>query len=81
MKAKFVLRVCTASAAVGLVGAGLTGTASAGVGWPWGGGGPGGSGGTAVNNCLNIGFPIASGVGFFGSGYAAAATCSASANG
>jgi hypothetical protein len=40
-----------------------------------------GVGGKAVNNCLNIGVPIASGIGLAGSGDAKGATCTATANG
>jgi hypothetical protein len=40
-----------------------------------------GVGGTATNNCLNVGVPIASGIGLAGSGDAKSATCNVSANG
>jgi hypothetical protein len=40
-----------------------------------------GKGGTATNNCLNVGVPILSGIGLGGSGTASGASCSATANG
>lgn len=40
-----------------------------------------GTGGSATNNCLNVGVPILSGIGVAGTGSANAASCSASANG
>jgi hypothetical protein len=40
-----------------------------------------GYGGKATNNCINVGVPIASGNGIFGSGHASGAHCYASANG
>lgn len=40
-----------------------------------------GKGGTATNNCLNVGVPILSGIGLAGSGAASGASCVASANG
>ena len=40
-----------------------------------------GTGGTATNNCLNVGIPIVSGNGVAGTGSAPGATCNASANG
>lgn len=41
----------------------------------------GGKGGTATNNCLNIGIPILSGLGIGGQGSATGAGCTATANG
>ena len=40
-----------------------------------------GTGGTATNNCVNVGIPILSGIGIIGSGSATGASCNASANG
>jgi hypothetical protein len=40
-----------------------------------------GTGGTATNNCLNVGIPILSGLGVAGTGIASAASCAATANG
>jgi len=40
-----------------------------------------GTGGTATNNCLNVGVPILSGIGIAGTGSATGASCSATANG
>lgn len=40
-----------------------------------------GKGGTATNNCINVGVPILSGIGVAGSGVADGASCVASANG
>ncbi|MGQ0480576.1 MAG: hypothetical protein ACT4O0_06040 [Pseudonocardia sp.] len=40
-----------------------------------------GEGGTATNNCLNVGIPILSGIGLGGQGTADGASCSADANG
>ena len=40
-----------------------------------------GTGGTAINNCLNLGIPILSGIGLLGQGDAKGATCTANANG
>jgi hypothetical protein len=40
-----------------------------------------GTGGSATNNCLNVGVPILSGLGVAGHGTATAASCDASANG
>jgi hypothetical protein len=40
-----------------------------------------GKGGTATNNCLNVGVPILSGIGVAGEGLAGGASCYASANG
>jgi len=40
-----------------------------------------GVGGTATNNCLNVGIPILSGIGIGGSGDAGGAGCVASADG
>jgi hypothetical protein len=67
----------------------LGGTAFACGGGCGGGGGEGaggnsggnGTGGTATNNCLNVGIPILSGIGVAGTGSASAASCNASANG
>ena len=62
-----------------LAGAGsvmLGGTAMA-----WDGGGGSGTGGTATNNCLNVGVPILSGIGIAGTGFASGASCAATANG
>ncbi len=44
-------------------------------------GGAGGAGGTATNNCLNVGVPILSGLGVAGQGSAVGAQCVASAPG
>ncbi len=40
-----------------------------------------GTGGTATNNCLNVGVPVLSGIGLGGSGVASGASCAAAANG
>ncbi|MBA2322568.1 MAG: hypothetical protein H0V92_00595 [Pseudonocardiales bacterium] len=40
-----------------------------------------GKGGTATNNCLNVGVPILSGIGILGQGDAGGASCNASADG
>jgi hypothetical protein len=40
-----------------------------------------GKGGTATNNCLNVGIPVLSGIGVAGSGSATGAACNATANG
>jgi hypothetical protein len=40
-----------------------------------------GTGGTATNNCLNVGVPILSGIGVAGQGTASGASCAATANG
>ncbi|MDQ2708274.1 MAG: hypothetical protein M3Z25_11815 [Actinomycetota bacterium] len=40
-----------------------------------------GTGGTATNNCLNVGIPILSGLGILGQGKADGASCTATANG
>jgi hypothetical protein len=40
-----------------------------------------GTGGTATNNCLNVGVPILSGIGIAGTGAASGASCLATANG
>ncbi|MBA2324871.1 MAG: hypothetical protein H0V92_12965 [Pseudonocardiales bacterium] len=40
-----------------------------------------GKGGTATNNCLNLGIPILSGIGILGQGSTDAASCTATANG
>ncbi|MDQ2707536.1 MAG: hypothetical protein M3Z25_07810 [Actinomycetota bacterium] len=40
-----------------------------------------GKGGTATNNCLNVGVPILSGIGILGQGKAGGASCNASADG
>jgi hypothetical protein len=67
-----------AAAVVALASTGFSGTALA-----WGGGeeGGNGTGGTATNNCLNVGIPILSGTGIAGQGIAVAAQCNATANG
>jgi hypothetical protein len=41
----------------------------------------GGKGGTATNNCLNVGIPILSGLGIAGQGSGTGASCNATANG
>jgi hypothetical protein len=43
-------------------------------------GGPG-TGGTATNNCLNVGLDVLSGIGLGGTGVASGASCTATANG
>ncbi len=40
-----------------------------------------GTGGTATNNCVNVGVPILSGIGIAGEGSASGASCNATANG
>jgi len=40
-----------------------------------------GTGGTATNNCVNVGVPILSGIGIAGTGSASGASCDATANG
>jgi len=48
----------------------------------WGATPAGGNGGTATNNCLNVGIPILSGINVIaGQGTAIAASCTANANG
>lgn len=59
----------------------LGGTALAGYGGAGDSVATGGKGGTATNNCLNIGLPILSGLGIGGQGSATGAQCNASANG
>lgn len=49
--------------------------------WWSDGDGGNGKGGTATNNCINVGAPILSGVGLSGSGAAGGASCVASADG
>jgi hypothetical protein len=44
-------------------------------------GGAGGAGGTATNNCLNIGIPILSGLALGGTSSATGASCTATAPG
>ena len=69
---KVIGRTLAAAAVVALAGTGFAGTAMA-----WGG-----NGGTATNNCLNVGIPILSGINVIaGQGAASAATCNANANG
>jgi hypothetical protein len=70
---KLIGRTLAAAAVVALAGTGFAGTALA-----WGGG----NGGTATNNCLNVGIPILSGLNVIaGQGTAIAASCNANANG
>jgi hypothetical protein len=52
----------------------LSGTALAGEGGA-------GSGGSAADNCLNVGIPLIAGNGVAGQGTAVGASCNASANG
>jgi hypothetical protein len=66
--------LATAAAGSALFG----GMALAGGGNSFGGAG---TGGTATNNCLNVGVPILSGIGLGGSGTASGASCTAIANG
>jgi len=40
-----------------------------------------GTGGTATDNCVNVGIPILSGIGIAGTGVASGASCVATANG
>ena len=40
-----------------------------------------GEGGKAINNCLNVGIPILSGIGLGGEGKSKGASCKANANG
>jgi hypothetical protein len=40
-----------------------------------------GTGGTATNNCLNVGVDLLAGIGVAGTGIANAASCTATANG
>jgi len=65
-----VLSLATAGSVV------LGGTALA-----WGGEGGAGTGGSATNNCVNVGVPIIAGNGVLGQGTAVGAACNASANG
>jgi hypothetical protein len=78
--------VVARTVAVAAAGSALFG----GVAFAWGGWhhhhhyfdeGGNGTGGTATNNCINVGAPILSGIGIAGWGGARGATCSASANG
>ena len=67
---KVIGRTLAAAAVVALAGTGFAGTALA------------GNGGTATNNCLNVGIPILSGLNVIaGQGTAIAAACTANANG
>jgi len=67
---KVIGRTLAATAVVALAGTGFAGTALA------------GNGGSATNNCVNVGVPILSGIGLLaGEGAVSAASCSASANG
>jgi hypothetical protein len=70
------------------VGVAMLATATAGsavlggVALAWDGSqGGAGTGGTATNNCLNVGVPVLSGIGLGGTGVASGASCSATANG
>lgn len=67
----------TTLAAVAVAGSALLG----GVAFAAGDSGGSGAGGTATNNCLNVGVPILSGLGVAGTGTASGASCAASANG
>jgi hypothetical protein len=60
--------------------AALGGVALAGAGGVGDAGGAG-KGGTATNNCLNVGVPILSGIGIAGTGKTSGASCDATANG
>jgi len=75
---KLIGRTLTAAAVVALAGTGFSGMAMAGGD---GGVGGNGAGGTATNNCLNVGVPILSGTGIAGQGTAVGAQCNATANG
>ena len=67
---KVIGRTLAAAAVVALAGTGFAGTALA------------GDGGTATNNCVNVGVPILSGINVIaGQGTAIAAACTANANG
>jgi len=68
---KFIGRTMAAAAVVALAGTGFAGVAMAGDG----------TGGTATNNCVNVGIPILAGTGIAGQGTAVAAQCNATANG
>ena len=68
-------RALAGAAVVALAGIGFAGTALA---TDTGGNG---AGGTATNNCVNVGVPIASGTGIAGKGTANAASCDTQANG
>ena len=70
---KLIGRTLAAAAVVALAGTGFAGQALA-----WGGSG---AGGTATNNCVNVGVPILAGTGIAGQGTAVAAQCNATANG
>jgi len=68
VKRRFIAGIAaTATAVLGLSGAGFTGTALAG-GW-------GDDGGSKINNCINIGIPILSGNAILGSANNANAVC------
>jgi hypothetical protein len=70
-----------AAAVLGLATGGsvmLGGTALA---WDDEGSGGAGTGGSATNNCINVGVPLIAGNGVLGQGTAVGASCDASANG
>jgi len=67
----FIRRTLAAAAVVALAGTGFAGVALAGDG----------AGGTATDNCVNVGIPILAGTGIAGQGTAVAAQCNATANG
>ena len=67
-------RTLAAAAVLTVAGTGFAGVALA-------GGGGNGVGGTATNNCLNVGIDLLAGTGVAGQGTALAATCNATANG
>jgi len=71
-------RTLAAAAVVALAGTGFSGVALAGGHENQGGNGVGG---TATNNCLNVGVDLLSGTGIAGQGTANAASCDATANG
>jgi hypothetical protein len=70
------------SVVAAIVAAAATGSAMlGGVALAAGDTGGSGAGGTATNNCLNVGIPILSGIGIAGQGAASGASCAATANG
>jgi len=74
---KAITRTLAGAAALALSGTAFGGISYAG----WGAEGNG-TGGTATNNCVNVGIPILSGTGLLGGqGVAVAAQCNATANG
>ncbi len=78
---KFGRKAAIAAVAFATVGSTLFGGAALASDDITNDGGAGGAGGTATNNCINIGIPVLSGLGIAGQGSATGASCTASAPG